>query len=109
MNTKHAAEFQRWDILEYFINKGGSYIEGFENVLKWIGHTQKIQPVEKKLEVLDRLQGYIDSGKVKVSESGYKVGSNRDAKLEDVLNQFGSVKNWIVGQHEDLKRASQSR
>jgi hypothetical protein len=109
MNTKHAAEFQRWDILEYFINKGGSYIEGFENVLKWIGHTQKIQPVEKKIEVLDRLQGYIDSGKVKVSESGYKIGTNRDAKLEDVLNQFGSIKNWIVSQHEDLKRSSQSR
>lgn len=104
MNTKHAAEFQRWDILEYFINKGGSYVDGFENVLKWIGHTQKIQPVEKKLEVLDRLQGYIDEGKVKVSESGYKIGSNRDAKLEDVLKQFGSIKNWVISQHEDLKR-----
>jgi len=109
MNTKHAAEYQRWDILEYFISKGGSYIEGFENVLRWIGHTQKIQPIEKKLEVLDRLQGYIDSGKVKVSDSGYKIGSNRDAKLEDALNQFGSIKNWVISQHEDLKKADSQR
>ena len=109
MNTKHAAEYQRWDILEYFISKGGSYVEGFENVLRWIGHTQKIQPVEKKLEVLDRLQGYIDTGKVKVSESGYKIGSNRDASLSEVLKQFGSVENWVISQHEDLKKADSGR
>jgi hypothetical protein len=109
MNTKHAAEYQRWDILEYFISKGGSYVEGFENVLRWIGHTQKIQPVEKKLEVLDRLQGYIDDGKVKVSESGYKIGSNRDASLSEVLKQFGSVENWVISQHEDLKKTDSGR
>jgi len=105
MNTKHAAEYQKWDVLEYFISKGGSYIEGFENVLKWVGHTQKIEPVTKKLEVLDRLQKYIDDGLVKVGESGYKIGSNRNATLKDVLDKYGNVRNWVVASHPDLEKA----
>jgi hypothetical protein len=104
MNTKHAAEYQKWDVLEYFISKGGSYVEGFENVLKWVGHTQKIEPVTKKLEVLDRLQKYIDDGLVKVGENGYKVGSNRNATLKDVLDKYGSVRNWVVASHPDLEK-----
>jgi len=106
MNTKHAAEYQKWDVLEYFISKGGSYVEGFENVLKWVGHTQKIEPVTKKLEVLDRLQKYIDDGLVKVGENGYKVGSNRNATLKDVLDKYGSVRNWVVASHPDLEKAN---
>jgi hypothetical protein len=104
MNTKHAAEYQKWDVLEYFISKGGSYIEGFENVLKWVGHTQKIEPVTKKLEVLDRLQKYINDGLVKVGENGYKVGSNRNSTLKDVLDKYGSVRNWVVASHPDLEK-----
>lgn len=103
MNTKHAAEYQTWDILDYFINKGGSYIEAFEGVLKWIGHTQKIQPVSKKIEVLDRLQKYIDDGKVHVSKSGYKIGTNRDATLEDVIKKYGTIKDWVIASHPDIK------
>lgn len=106
MNTKHAAEYQHWDILEYFIAKGGAYVEGFDGVLKWVGHTQKITPVEKKIEALTRLQGYIDSGKVKVSERGYKIGTNRDATLEEVIEKFGSVKNWVISSHPDLAKAA---
>jgi hypothetical protein len=106
MNTKHAAEYQHWDILEYFIDKSGAYVEGFDGVLKWVGHTQKITPVEKKIEALDRLQGYIDSGKVKVSERGYKVGTNRDATLEEVIEKYGNIKNWVISSHPDLAKAA---
>jgi hypothetical protein len=102
MNTKHAAEYQRWDVLEYLISKGGGFIEGFEEVMKWCGHTRKIQPASQKIEVLNRLQGYIDDGRVKVSEGGYKIGTSRDKTLKDVLDQFGSVKNLIIASNPEL-------
>jgi ankyrin repeat protein len=104
MNTKHAAEYQHWDILEYFISKGGSYTQGFEQVLKWCGHTRKIQPDAKKLEVLDKLQEYIDSGKVTCSEQNYKIGNKRDSSLKEVLEKFGNIRNWVVDSHDDLKK-----
>ena len=102
MNTKHAAEYQRWDVLEYLISKGGGFIEGFEEVMKWCGHTRKIQPASQKIEVLDRLQGYIDEGKVKVSDSGYKIGTSRDNSLKDVLDKFGNIKGWVIASNPEL-------
>ena len=108
MNTKHAAEYDRWDILEYFINKGGTYSEGFQEVLKWIGHTQKYNmlpnAIEKKLQVLDKLQSYIDKGTVTCHDSPYKIGTNRNCTLDDVIKQFGSVKNWVISSHPDLSK-----
>jgi len=110
MNTKHAAEYCHWDILEYFISKGGGYTKGFQEVLKWIGHTQKYNsspdPVGKKLEVLDRLQSYIDSGKVECDERPYKMGSDRNCTLPQVLDKFGSIKNWVIASHPDLEKRS---
>lgn len=110
MNTKHAAEHCHWDILEYFISKGGGYTKGFQEVLKWIGHTQKYNsspnPVAKKLEVLNRLQGYIDSGKVECDERPYKIGSDRNCTLQQVLDKFGSIKNWVIASHPDLEKGA---
>ena len=106
MNTKHAAEYQRWDVLEYLISKGGGFVEGFEEVMKWCGHTRKIQPASQKIEVLSRLQGYIDDGKVKVSEGGYKIGTTRDKTLKDVIDQFGSVKGWVIASNPELVETS---
>ncbi len=110
MNTKHAAEYNHWDILEYFISKGGGYVKGFQEVLKWIGHTQKYNntkdPIGHKLEVLERLQKYIDDGKVECDERPYKIGTDRNCTLEQVLDKYGSVKNWVISTHADLaKRA----
>jgi len=111
MNTKHAAEYDRWDILEYFLKKGGAYSEGFQEVLKWIGHTQKYNtlpdPMGKKIEVLNKLQSYIDSGTATCSESPYKIGTNRNSTLEDVIREYGSVKNWIIDSHPDLSKYNQ--
>ena len=113
MNTKHAAEYERWDILEYFINKGGSYAEGFQEVLKWIGHTQKYNSlpnsspalaIQKKLETLDKLQTYIDNGSVTCSESPYKIGTNRNATLDEVIEKFGTMKNFVIASHPDLAK-----
>ena len=106
MNTKHAAEYQRWDVLEYLISKGGGFVEGFEEVMTWCGHTRKIQPASQKIEVLSRLQGYIDDGKVKVSEGGYKIGTTRDKTLKDVIDQFGSVKGWVIASNPELVETS---
>jgi len=102
MNTKHAAEWQRWDVLEYLISKGGSYIEAFDRVMFWIGHTMKLSN-EQKIKSLDRLQKYIDDGKVKLSEDGYKVGRERK-KLDDVIKQFGNIKNWVISLHPELSK-----
>ena len=102
MNTKHAAEYQHWDILEYFISKGGSYIENFQDVMKWCGHTRKIQPASQKIKVLDRLQKYVDDGQVKVAETGYKIGNNRDSTVKDVVDQFGSIKNWVISSNPEM-------
>ena len=113
MNTKHAAEYERWDILEYFINKGGSYAEGFQEVLKWIGHSQKYNSlpnsspalaIQKKLETLDKLQTYIDNGSVTCSESPYKIGTNRNATLDEVIEKFGTMKNFVIASHPDLAK-----
>jgi hypothetical protein len=110
MNTKHAAEYNHWDILEYFISKGGGYTKGFQEVLKWIGHTQKYNntkdPIGHKLEVLDRLQKYIDEGKVECDERPYKIGADRNCTLEQVLDKYGSVKNLVIASHPDLAKKS---
>lgn len=103
MNTKHAAEWRRWDILEYFINKGGSFIEAFDRVLEWVGHSTKISDSEK-IEVLNRLQKYIDDGVVKVSEGNYKIGRDRNCTLDDVIKQFGSIKDWVISKHPNLSK-----
>lgn len=104
MNTKHAAEWQRWDILEYFINKGGSFIEEFDKVLVWIGHSMKVTPDSEKIKVLDRLQKYIDDGRVNVNLTGYKIGRDRDFSLDDVIKKFGSVKNLVISNHPNLSK-----
>jgi hypothetical protein len=108
MNTKHAAEYDRWDILEYFINKGGSYAEGFQEVLKWVGHSQKYNtfqnPIQRKLETLDKLQTYIDNGSVTCSESPYKIGTNRNGTLAEVIEKFGNMKNFVMASHPDLAK-----
>jgi hypothetical protein len=113
MNTKHAAEYDRWDILEYFINKGGSYAEGFQEVLKWVGHSQKYNSlpnsspalaIQKKLETLDKLQTYIDNGSVTCSESPYKIGTNRNGTLAEVIEKFGTMKNFVIASHPDLAK-----
>jgi hypothetical protein len=101
MNTKHAAEWRRWDILEYFINKGGSFIEGFDKVLVWVGHSVKI-PDNEKIEVLSKLQKYIDDGRVKVNQEDYKIGRDRYNNLDEVIKQFGSIKNWVISMHPNL-------
>jgi len=103
MNTKHAAEYQHWDLLEYLISKGGAFIEEFNEVMKWCGHTRKIS-TEDKYKVLDRLQKYIDDGKVKVAESGYKIGARRDHTLKDVLDKFGSIKEWVIASNPEMKK-----
>ena len=112
MNTKHAAEYCHWDILEYFISKGGGYSKGFQEVLKWIGHTQKYNsspdPIAKKLEVLDRLQGYIDGGKVECDERPYKIGNDRNCTLEQVLEKYDSIKNWVISSHPDLEKRAKA-
>jgi hypothetical protein len=105
VNTKHAAEWQRWDILEYFINKGGAFVEGFDKVLSWIGHSMKVTPDSEKIKVLDRLQKYIDDGKVKVNQEGYKIGRDRNCSLDDVIKQFGSIKNWVISNHPNLSKS----
>jgi ankyrin repeat protein len=110
-NTKHAAEYCHWDILEYFISKGGSYVQDFQEVLRWIGHTQKFSsesdPLGKKLSVLNRLQGYIDAGLVELGDRPYKIGNDRNCDLKQVIEKFGSIRNWVIHFYPDLQKRAQ--
>jgi len=104
MNTKHAAEYEKWDVLEYFIEKGGNYVEGFDKVLFWIGHTMRIKDDDHKIEALDRLQKYVNDGVVEVNDSGYRIGKDRNCSLSDVITKFGSIRNWVVSLHPTLSK-----
>lgn len=96
LSTKHAAEYQRWDILEYFLSKGGSYADGFENVMKWIIHTLRISTPSDKIKAILKLQSYIDEDKAHASE-----------KLNSEISEYGSVANYVIQTYNDPKYGDQ--
>ncbi len=104
MNTKHAAEHLQWDILDYFISKGGTYTEGFDKVMSWIGHTLKITSAEEKVDALFRLQKYIDNGKVTCNETGYSIdGRGTKSTLKEVVSKYGNIANYVIQTNPNLK------
>lgn len=108
MDTKVAAEYNNWEILDFLVAQGGGYTKGWQEVMKWISHTQKYNntpdPNAKKLEVLDKLQKYIDDGLVECDERPYKIDNDRSATLQQVLDKFGSLENWIIDSHPVLSK-----
>ena len=109
MDTKVAAESDSWEILDFLVSQGGAYTKGWQEVMKWISHTQKFNnspdPIAKKLEVLDKLQTYIDKGLVECDERPYKIDNDRQATLQQVLDKFGSIRNWIVSTNPVLSKS----
>lgn len=104
MNTKHAAEHEQWEIFDYFISKGGSYTEGIDKVMSWIGHSLKFSSLENKVKGLFRLQKYVDDGKASFNEEGYSVeGRGSKSSLKDVITKYGSVANYMIQTTPALK------
>lgn len=85
--------------------------QGFSNSMGWLGHSNHL-PAEKRLEILKELQGYIDSGKVKPMENGYRLFNKegriikRNATYDEVVEAHGSLYQYVVDiNYNSLKSA----
>jgi hypothetical protein len=109
MNLWHAAEYSHFEILDILIRSGGVYSKNFQDVVLWMSHSQKFSrfpdPVGAKLEALDILQKYIDEGLAECNpDHKYKIGSDRNCTYKDVIEKFGSLKNFIIYEQPELKK-----
>lgn len=110
LNIAWAYESGSRDIVNYLIEK--KLTEGIEKSMSWIGHSPKLTPAQR-VEVLKEIQGLIDDGTVKPSDSGYRINdgkdSRRNASYQEVIDKYGSLFNWVIAaNHDALKGALKS-
>ena len=68
--------------------------------MRWTSNGSKTTP-EKKLKILDVLQGYIDKGLVTCDNTGHRI-NGKPATLAELVKKYGSIKNWTISQYTDL-------
>jgi hypothetical protein len=94
-NTKHAAEHMQFEVLDYFISKGGGYIEDFDITMHWVAHAIRLTK-EQKMECLGKLQDYIDGKKVKVRENEVYQMGDKKVSYADIVKKYGSLKEFYI-------------
>lgn len=99
-NIAWAYESNSQEIVDYLVENNLS--EGWitiERSMSWIGHSPKLNN-EQRISILKEMQKLIDDGKVKPSESGYRINdgkvSKRNASYQEVIDMYGSLYNWVV-------------
>lgn len=99
-NTKTAAENKKFDILDYFVSRGGNYLKDFDQVMYWVAHAIRLSKSDKEM-VLDKIQkDYIDTGKVQLKNSSYEI-DGKDATLEQVVKKYGNLKKYYMSKISD--------
>ena len=95
-----AYEVNSKEIIDLLVDKG--LTSQFERSMSWIGHSPKLSK-ERAVEVLKEMQKMVDDGKVKPSESGYRINDGkvqkRNATYQDIIDMYGSLFNWVVKTH----------
>jgi len=103
--TKHAAEYMFFDVLDYFIQKGGNYVKELDQVMHWVAHSVR-RTKEEKIKILDVLQKYIDDGIGEFNKDGYVIGKDKNRKKVDVdyvIQNFKSLKNFYIAKIDEKK------
>ncbi len=95
-NTKTSAENMRFDILDYFVDRGGNYLNDFDLVMYWVAHAIKLSKEDKE-KVLTKIQkDYIDTGKVHIRDNAYEMDGKEGATLKQVIKKFGTLKDYFM-------------
>lgn len=103
--TKHAAEYMFFEVLDYFVQKGGNYVKEFDQVMHWVAHSVR-RTREEKIKILDVLQKYIDDGIGEYNKDGYSIGRDKNRKKVDisyVLEHYKSLKNFYISKIDEKK------
>ncbi len=103
--TKHAAEYMFFDVLDYFMKKGGNYVKEIDQVMHWVAHSVS-RTKEEKIKILDVLQTYIDSGVGEFNKDNYVIGKDKNRKKVDVdyvLKEYKSLRNFFVSKIDEKK------
>lgn len=93
-DVKTAAEYGNFDILDYLLSKDKEYSKKWNDVMHWVSSSQSLDSKELST-ILDKLQKYIDDGKVTYDLDGYKIGNKR-MTYEEVVKKYGSLKNFYL-------------
>lgn len=100
LNIAWAYESGNRDIVNYLVENG--YTDGVDRSMAWIGHSPKLTPADR-IDILKEMQKMIDDGKIKPSETGYRISdgkdSRRNASYEEVIEKYGNLFNWVVAQN----------
>lgn len=98
--TKVASERKKFDILHFFVDLGGVYIEDFEQNMAWVVSSSRLNK-DEKIEVLNRLQKYVDSGKVNLGGSYSDDG--KIITLDEVVKKYGKLANFFIKKIKDTR------
>jgi len=107
-----ALESNNMEIVDYFIDELGINKQ-FDRSINWLSMTKftdksgKVWPVEKRFNHLNKMQGWIDSGRVTTSDDGYRVkdanGRSKIINREKAVEMYGSILGWALRNSEEYK------
>jgi len=100
-NTKIAAEYMRFDILDHFVSQGGNYLKDFDCNMYWVAHSFKLSHKDKKT-VLTKLQkDYVDTNKVQLRKGPFYYDYDEDTTgdvmtLDQVVAKYGNIGDYFI-------------
>ncbi len=104
--TKHAAEHMFFEVLDYFIQKGGNYVKELDQVMHWVAHSVR-RTREEKIKILEVLQKYIDDGIGEFNKGdSYIIGRDKNRKKVDIdyiLKHYKSLKDFYISKIDEKK------
>ena len=98
---KIAAENKKFDVLDYFINKGGVYTKDIHIAMNWVCHAIEAPggklTKQDKVDIISFLQKYIDNGKVEPNkEAVYEVSPGKKITYDEVIDKWGSLAKFYI-------------
>jgi len=88
LNLKNLIVKEFWSIIDFFIENG--YKNNYEIVFKLIPSYIGIKK-EVKIKILNKLQTYLDAGKINVNPN-----ISRELSYEDIVKKYGSLANYLI-------------
>ena len=105
VSTKHAAEYMFFDVLDYFMQKGGNFVKDINDVMHWVAHSGR-RTRDEKIKIFGILQKYIDDGVGQCASDNYIIGRDKNRKKVDlkyVLDHYKSLKDFYISKMDEKK------
>lgn len=88
LNLKNVICKKMWKITDFFLENGAT--DNFETIFKWIPNNIDLDK-DERVKVLNRLQEYLDNGKIKVNPQ-----ITRELTYEEIVKKYGNLANYFI-------------